>query len=99
MLQNYIVALENEIKQTLNQYQILVKRLDAYLIEGLKKRGIHGVYIKTGEEDPEEKPEEETQPEEQKPEEETQPDEQKPDEEKKAEEQDPEDHTGGDSCL
>ena len=34
--------------------------LDAYLIEGLKKRGIHGVYIKTGEEDPEEKPEEET---------------------------------------
>ena len=33
--------------------------LDAYLIEGLKKRGIHGVYIKTGEEDPEEKPEEE----------------------------------------
>ena len=23
--------------------------LDAYLIEGLKKRGIHGVYIKTGE--------------------------------------------------
>ena len=25
--------------------------LDAYLIEGLKKRGIHGVYIKTGEED------------------------------------------------
>ena len=31
--------------------------LDAYLIEGLKKRGIHGVYIKTGEEDPEEKPE------------------------------------------
>lgn len=34
--------------------------LDAYLIEGLKKRGIHGVYIKTGEEDPEKKPEEET---------------------------------------
>lgn len=34
--------------------------LDAYLIEGLKKRGIHGVYIKTGEEDPEEKPKEET---------------------------------------
>ena len=34
--------------------------LDAYLIEGLKKRGIDGVYIKTGEEDPEEKPEEET---------------------------------------
>lgn len=28
--------------------------LDAYLIEGLKKRGVHGVYIKTGEEDPEE---------------------------------------------
>lgn len=34
--------------------------LDAYLIEGLKKRGVHGVYIKTGEEDPEEKPKEET---------------------------------------
>ena len=34
--------------------------LDAYLIEGLKKRGIHGVYIKTGEKDPEEKPKEET---------------------------------------
>lgn len=35
VLQNYIVALENEIKQTLNQYQILVKRLDAYLIESV----------------------------------------------------------------
>ena len=27
--------MENEIKQTLNQYQILVKRLDAYLIESV----------------------------------------------------------------
>lgn len=34
--------------------------LDAYLIEGLKKRGVHGVYIKIGEEDPEKKPKEET---------------------------------------
>ena len=34
--------------------------LDAYLIEGLKKRGVHGVHIKTGEKDPEEKPKEET---------------------------------------
>lgn len=33
VLQNHIVALENEIKQTTNQYRVLVKKLDAYLTE------------------------------------------------------------------
>lgn len=36
--------------------------LDSYMIDGLKKRGIHGVYIRTGEEEPEPEVKEEPLP-------------------------------------